>query len=73
MIEVSLTIYNMKHYIPELMNLYKDMLSKNWINEKRYEVDKKKHFSDSMLHSIISIINRLNNNHQKNTGIQIIL
>lgn len=65
----------MKKYIPELMNMYTDMLKQNEVSKNRYEKDRKIHsaekywyadysnkpFSDTMLHSVITIINRLNN------------
>lgn len=57
------------------MNMYTDMLKKNEVSKNRYEKDRKIHsaekywyadysnkpFSDTMLHSVITIINRLNN------------
>lgn len=45
----------MKKYIPVLMEMYQEMLKGN--SEKRYDPL----YSETMLHSIIVIINRLNN------------
>ena len=64
----------MQKYIPELMNMYTDMLKQNTLSKNKYDADVKKHtaekywhpdystkpFSDTMLHSVITIINRLN-------------
>lgn len=65
-------------YINFLMNLYRDMIGKNENHEieqeKQKELYKKENwhtkyfykdvppYSDTMLHSIITIINKLNNN-----------
>lgn len=61
--------------IRELMELYKEMLDDNEKAKKAYDDDKLKHleikyyqpfmvdkpYSEAMLHSIVVIINRLNN------------
>lgn len=72
---VFLTYYKMKSKIPVLMELYMKMTEANKKAKIEYQRDKEKHsdvkyyypsfserpYSDTMLHSIIVIINRLNN------------
>lgn len=48
-----------QNYINTLMNLYKDMLVENDIHNSSNDAA---HYSDTMLHNIISIISKLNNN-----------
>lgn len=73
---IFLIYYKMKSKIPMLMELYMEMTEANKKAKIEYDEDKKKWrekekyycpmfseqpYSDTMLHSIIVIINRLNN------------
>ncbi len=66
----------MKQYIPTLMEMYQDMVKQNAMHEIKQKKDKENFkanpnhpyfwstcnpYSETMLHSIITVINKLNN------------
>lgn len=66
----------MKKYIPTLMEMYQDMIKQNAIHEIKQKKEKENFkpdkyqwyfywkvnpYSETMLHSIITVINKLNN------------